>query len=134
MLENGNPRIIYKKVNFSCFVGLVHGTIDAAVYDQGTKEFPTIITVDTNWGAGSISHSLTGNEQIKKEVNGINVEVNISNWKCDENELSFHVKGVGKKSIFSCTVIDENFRGVRLNAERYARAKAALISKIEAMA
>lgn len=109
-LSEGLPIIIQKSVPYSCFAGIVKGTVEATVYDQGTDEFPAKVEVK---GKGGTELTLKGNEKREKKVNDITIEVTISQWKCTKAELSFHVKAEGKKSIFKCTVIDETLSGKR---------------------
>ncbi len=132
-LSDGLPRIIYEKVSFSCFLGFVKGTIEVSVYDKGTSEFPLLGTVETNLGSGTISYTLKGNEIIKKSASGITIEVTISEWKCTPQVLSFHVKAVGKKGLFSCTVIDRTVKGDRHNKKSHEELIRATFLKLEAL-
>lgn len=132
-LSNGSPRIIEEKTNFSCFLGFVKGTIELSVYDNGSDQFPTIATVNTNLGGGSISLTLSKNETIKKSVSGIDINVSISNWKCTKQELSFHVKAVSKKGFASCNVFDRTLSGQRHDPALFKEQMSELLKKAEAV-
>ena len=120
MFKNKRALIIHKEVSFSCFLGAVHGTITGDVYDDGSDVFPVHITAQTNLGAASFNFDIQGNQTIKEEPHGVKVEITISQWQCDQETLSFHVKAVASKYFASCTIIDETFRGSRHNAETFA--------------
>ncbi len=131
-LSNGLPIIIDEKTNFSCFMGFVKGTIELLVYDNGSDQFPSMATVNTNLGSGSISLTLSKNETIKKSISGIDINVTISDWKCTVQDLSFHVKAEAKKGLFSCTVFDRTLNGKRHNVALFEEQMTELLKKAEA--
>lgn len=133
MFKNKRALIIHKQVSFSCFLGAVNGTITGDVYDDGSEVFPVRITAQTNLGSGSFDIEIKGNETIQEEFKGAKVEVIISQWQCNQETLSFHVKAVAKKSFFSCTILDESFRGSRHNAETLANVLADLDMKLKSL-
>ncbi|MFA8298622.1 MAG: hypothetical protein ACEPOV_00505 [Hyphomicrobiales bacterium] len=110
--NNGLPIIIDHKENFSV-LGIISGTAELIVHDNGTNVFPTTAIVKTNKGGGSINIDLSGNMHEKKTVHGITVEANLSKWKCTDTELSFHVKITAKKLFVSKTLIDKTLSGKR---------------------
>lgn len=130
-LSNGLPKIINDKTNFSCFLGFAKGTIEAAVYDNGTDQFPTHIDVDSNLGSGGISLTLKGNETINKEFSGVKLTVTISNWQVSASQLSFHVKAEAKKGIFGCKVFDRTLKGQRHNKAMFEQNLAETLAKAE---
>jgi hypothetical protein len=129
--------IIQKTVSFSCFSGIAHGTVSGQVTDNGTNTFPTHITVNSNLGSGSFNIDLKGNETIKEKIQGIDVEITVSDWKVDQSTLSFHLKAVAKKKVLftlSCTVVDESFKGNRHNAQVANERLIALNNQLETFA
>lgn len=130
-LSEGLPRIIYVKKSFSCFLNAVHGTIEASVYDNGSETFPCTVTADTNFGGGSFSLDLSGNQSFDREVQGISIHVEITGWSCTTDNLSFHVKASAKKSILSCTVFDQTLNGSRHNEALLKERVAEAMAKVE---
>lgn len=130
-LEKGLPIIIDDKFKFKCPLNVVHGTIELVVYDNKTDEFPAVVKADTNMGSGSISISLKGNETIKKSISGINAEVQISKWQCNNEELSFHIKAQAKKGFIKCTICDRTFKGDRHNEAIFAEQMSDILKKVE---
>jgi hypothetical protein len=133
MFKNKRALIIHKQVSFSCFLGAVHGTITGDVSDDGSEVFPVRITAQTNLGSGSFDLKINGNETIDEELQGAKVEVTISQWQCDQETLSFHVKAVAKKAFLSCNILDESFRGSRHNAETLTNVLADLDMKLKSL-
>ena len=131
-LANGLPIIIDEKTSFSCFLGFVKGTIELLVHDNGSDQFPSVATVNTNLGSGSTSFTLSKNETIKKSINGIDITVTISDWKCTAQDLSFHVKAEAKKGFFSCTVFNRTLNGKRHDDSLFKEQMAELLKKAEA--
>jgi hypothetical protein len=113
-LSAGLPVIINDRTEFSCF-GIVRGSVTIIVKDNGTNCFPTTGIVQTNLGGGEINQELCGNGQWHREVSGMKVTVTVSNWRATAQSLSFHIKIVAKRSIFSCTVLDKTLRSARHN-------------------
>lgn len=130
-LSTGLPRIINERVSFSCFWGVVKGSIEFSVYDNGSQVFPSIATIETNLGSGSVNLDLSGNETIKKSAAGVDVTVEITNWSVSSSELSFHVKASGKKGILGCTVFNQTLRGARHNSADLEDKMNAMFAKLE---
>ncbi len=133
MLKTRNSIIIHKTTSFSCFGGLIRGQLEGDIYDKGNDVFPVHMTARTNLGDGSIDFELKGNETITEEIQGITIKVDITQWKVDEKSLSFHVKGVAKKLFFSCTIIDETFKGNRYDTEAFSLLMVDLNKKLGAL-
>jgi len=105
--------IIEKEKAFS-FLG-INGTINLEVCDNGRDEFPSLVTVKSNIGNGSLDLVLKGNESQEKVVKGITIMVQISEWHCTPERLSFHVKATAKYGFLSITIFDETLSGQRHN-------------------
>jgi hypothetical protein len=136
LLINKRVIIINKTVNFNCFLGAARGSITGEIYDQGSDVFPAHITVDSNLGAGSFELNLQGNQVIKEDVQGVKIEVTVSEWEATENILRFHLKAVATKKIVfpvSCTVIDTTFSGARHNSEAFTFLLSSFNKKLEAL-
>jgi len=129
-LKKGLPVIINDDTHFS-FFGFVNGNIVIDVHDQGTNEFPTTVNAKTNLGSGTISVVLKGNEKITKKVSGIEIQVEVSNWNCTKNELSFHVQAKAKKSFFSSTLINKTLTGERFDDNKFEAKMTKMIADVE---
>ena len=136
VLTNKRVIIINKTVDFNCFLGAAKGSIRGEIYDQGSNIFPSHITVDSNLGSGSFELNLQGNQVINEEIQGVSIEITISEWQANEQILSFHLKAVAKKTIVfpvSCTVINETFRGSRHNSEAFNLLIASFNKQLESL-
>ncbi len=129
--KNGLPIICDNTYSFNCFLGFVHGSLEVKIYDQGTSEFPSVITVKTNLGGGSVDHTFKGNENFNQSIKGIDVSGKITDWRADADTLAFHAKVEAKKGIFSCTVLDTNIHATRHSDERTNAMLADLSGKLE---
>lgn len=109
------PVLIRHKADFSCFLGVAKGTLEATIYNpESGSTFPAKVGAKTNLGAGEAQIELSGNKTLKRTIDGVDLEVVISQWKCTEKELSFHVKATVQKGL-SCTVLNTTLSGERQN-------------------
>jgi hypothetical protein len=118
-LQDGLPVIIHEDIHFSCFGGIAKGDLIIDVHDNGTTNFSTTVTANTNLGSGSVIIDLSGNKKITKKVSGVEIQVEVSQWKCSKTELSFHLKAKAKKSFLSCKIVDKTLQGKRFDNEEF---------------
>ncbi|WP_075601888.1 hypothetical protein [Saccharicrinis aurantiacus] len=113
-LENGLPIIINESESFS-IMGIIKGSVDIKVYDDGTSKFPVLATIDSNKGSGSQSLTIDGNKKESTTVSGVKITITISEWNCTDSLLSFHLKVEAKKSFIHKTVFNKTLSGTRHN-------------------
>ena len=83
-------------------------------FHNGKSKFLTRTNVKTSLGDGRLDVTLTGNE-IVKSIKGIDITVTISEWNYTPSNLSFHVTGSAKRSVWpvelKCKAIEKSLLG-----------------------
>ena len=113
-LKSETMKEIINEISSFNILGLVKGTVNIVVSDNGTDQFPCVVNVHSNKGNGSTNLTLSGNGTINQKVAGISAKAVISGWDCTPDHLRCHVKVTVSKSIIkNKTVFDKDLYGKR---------------------
>ncbi len=112
-------RILTRRNSFSYFAGLVRGTVELALCDNGSEYLPCVAIVESRLLNCSAVLSFSRNESISKQIGNVSIKLKVSEWNCTNSEISFHLKIIARRGLLRFVIFDAPLYKKRYNEMFY---------------